>query len=107
MTTRIEFRELRRANNAIYWQVEAYSEEGSMFPVAEAFVVELEGRQFAQLNYIIVFDQWRRRGIGTAIVEACRVKWPLLEFTSPMDDEQSIAFAHTIRSPHVFDTDED
>ena len=39
----------------------------------------------AQLNFILVADQWRRQGVATSLITACRIRWPALQLTGPMD----------------------
>jgi GNAT superfamily N-acetyltransferase len=55
-----------------------------MFPIGTAYVVAIPGVG-AQLNYILVADQWRRRGIAHRLIEECRRKWPGMQATNPMN----------------------
>src|SRR5262249_42606636 len=36
------------------------------------------------LKYILVADEYRREGIATRLIEACRQRWPDLSLTSPV-----------------------
>ena len=77
----------RRVENegiqAEQWYVEAYSDEGHMFPVGMAFVIVW--KRHAQLNFIFVSDEWRRQGFATRIVEACMARWPRFTMTTGMN----------------------
>lgn len=65
------------------WQADVFDNgEGTMFPVAMAFVVVVSGK--AQLNFILTADQWRRRGYGKQLIRACATRWPNLTATSAM-----------------------
>lgn len=100
---RIQFCEMRRDGDAAFWNVEAYSVGRHTFPVATAYVVEVRG--VACLNFILVADQWRRLGYGTALVNAVRERWPDFQSTPPMDEDVTLKFAIATRSPALFDDD--
>lgn len=99
----IQFCEMRRDGDATFWNVEAYPEGIKTFPVATAYVVEVRGTAF--LNFILVADQWRRLGYGTSVIDAIRERWPDFQSTGPMDEDVSLKFAITTRSPALFDCD--
>lgn len=68
------------------WRVEYYCDDPKekMFPVGVAYLVVVN--KTAQLNFIMVADQWRRRGIALEIFKACSLKWPYcFQYTSGMD----------------------
>lgn len=83
----IYFRKVKHPRNtsATFWYVEYYDDEmpAQMFPVGTAYAVTL--RKTAQLNFVLVADQWRRKGIAEALLNACRKRWPDLQYTSGMD----------------------
>jgi len=72
-----------RIGRGIFWQVEYYAEEGSVFPVGTAYV-ESPPSGPPRMNFMLVADQWRGRGIASAMMAACVEKWPDLEFTTPI-----------------------
>jgi GNAT superfamily N-acetyltransferase len=98
----IEFRNTRQDGAANFWYVEAYK-GGRMFPVGTAYVVAVGN--VAQLNFILVADQWRRQGVGTALINAIRDRWPDYQATLPMGDEATIKFAVATQSPATVHVD--
>ncbi len=74
------------SSDARFWHVECYSDEGRMFPVGVAYVVEV-GNRAAQLQFILVADQWRRQGFGKQLLSAIKDRWPFLTWTSAMGPE--------------------
>lgn len=72
-----------RIGKGIFWQVEFYAEEGSVFPVGTAYV-ESPPSGPPLLNFMLVADQWRGRGIASSMMAACVEKWPDLEFSTPI-----------------------
>ena len=72
-----------RIGREIFWQVEFYAEEGSVFPIGTAYV-ESPLSEPPRLNFMLVADQWRSRGIATQLVAACVEKWPDLRFSEPI-----------------------
>jgi len=93
MAARIEFVKMRSDGPIVYWNVEAYSPEGSMFPVGTGYVVD--AGKVAQLSFILVADQWRRQGYGAAIIEACKSRWPNFVSTTSMDSSSEL-FANAV-----------
>jgi len=89
----------RKSESFEEWHVEYYEEEGTMFPVGTAYVVVIP-ETAAQLNFVLVADQWRRRGIGSKLVEACREKWPNIVLTETMEFESSKAFFEAVAGPN-------
>lgn len=81
---KVEFQHVRNDGEVDCFRVEIYSEEGNMFPVGTAHVVVIHGA--AQLNFIIVADQWRRQGFGKELILAVKGRWPQLTATSGMDE---------------------
>lgn len=71
----------------VHWNVEFFSDDPPEvgFPVGFAFFVVVQGT--AQLNYILVADQWRKRGIAKELIRGCRKRWPNMQFTSAMGPE--------------------
>ena len=73
-----------------YWHVECYDDEapgrGKMFPVGIAYVREVLNRG-AQLQFVFVADEWRRRGFGKQLLLAAKDRWPSLSWTSAMGPE--------------------
>ena len=78
------------SSNVRYWHLEVYDDEapneGTMFPVGIAYVVEMPNRG-AQLQFVFVADQWRRQGFGRQLVQAAKDRWPFLTWTSSMGVE--------------------
>tara|TARA_R110002073_G_scaffold8027_18_gene44853 strand:+ start:17208 stop:17516 length:309 start_codon:yes stop_codon:yes gene_type:complete len=83
MLPRIKFRKIRTDGPVIYWYVEAYSPDDVVFPVGTGYV--LEAGTAAHLSYILVADQWRRKGYGTAIFQACKSRWTNFVSTGAVD----------------------
>ena len=72
-----------RIGKSIFWHVEFYVEESSVFPVGTAYVeCPLGGPP--RMNFMVVADQWRSRGIASRLMAACVEKWPKLEFSKPI-----------------------
>jgi GNAT superfamily N-acetyltransferase len=90
-----------RIGKEIYWHVEFYAEEGSVFPVGTAYVESpLAGAP--RLNFILVADQWRTRGIASRLLAACVEKWPNLEFSEPISDYGQKAVERAVREQENF-----
>jgi len=54
-----------------------------MFPVGTAYVIAND-TGLAQMNFIFVADQWRKRGHGKRLVDSIKERWPKLTATSAM-----------------------
>lgn len=72
-----------RIGSGTYWHVEFYQEEGSVFPVGTAYV-ECPLDAPPRMNFVVVADQWRSRGIASRLMAGCVEKWPNLEFSEPI-----------------------
>lgn len=83
MARDIVFRRIREEDGAHYWYVEAYSDEGSMFPVGTAYVLVYES--VVQLNFMFVADQWRGQGFANEILQAVKTRWPHATATGAMN----------------------
>jgi hypothetical protein len=57
------------------------------FPVGLAWVQNWVASDFCMLIAILVFDDVRRQGIATALVEACRERWPNIELSDACTDD--------------------
>ena len=57
-----------------HWYVEYHAGPHTPFPIGMAFVTAFP--QFAVVDFIYVVDQFRRNGVGTALVKACEERWP-------------------------------
>jgi GNAT superfamily N-acetyltransferase len=69
------------------WCVGYYDNQvggGTMFPVGIAYVVEVVQCEVAQMNFILVADDWRRKGIARAILTAIKLRWPAVTATRSM-----------------------
>lgn len=88
-----------RVGRGIFWQVEYYAKEGSVFPVGTAYI-EFPPSSVPKLNFILVADQWRSRGIATKLLAACLEKWPSLEFSEPISPNGSKALNRAERNRH-------
>jgi GNAT superfamily N-acetyltransferase len=67
------------------WYVEYFDDDPAqrLFPYATAYVsVTTAGS--AHLDYVLVGDDWRKRGIARALIKACQERWPSLQFSSHM-----------------------
>ena len=82
--SRVEFREVKTDGEMSLWHVELYCDEGKMFPVGTAYLSS--HGEIAQLNFILVGDEWRCRGFAGQLLSAIRSKWPKVTATSPMND---------------------
>jgi GNAT superfamily N-acetyltransferase len=62
----------------LHWQIEYYPDETEAgAPLGLAWVSDCTaGGSFASLDYVLVRDDFRRQGIGTELVRACRERWP-------------------------------
>jgi GNAT superfamily N-acetyltransferase len=74
------------------WQVELH--QGLGFPLGVAWVLappaptrgerRPRGAPRPFVKYILVTDEYRREGIATRLIEACRERWPDLILTRPV-----------------------
>jgi GNAT superfamily N-acetyltransferase len=82
----------------LHWQIEAHLDGGSgPHPIGIAWVsdpaslpAELRGREKprpAWLDFILVMEGYRRHGVATALVKACRQRWPALWLTPGITDD--------------------
>lgn len=68
-----------------HWQAELWSDEhedGCPLGIAWLYVSDV----FQAIEYILVRDDCRRRGHATAIVRACRERWPGVELTGAISE---------------------
>ncbi len=82
-TPTVNFRQVKSDGDFNFWHVELY-DESLMFPAGTAYVIANDHTGFAQLNFILVVDEWRNRGHGTGLVKAIQGRWPNLVATGPM-----------------------
>ena len=80
-----------RIGKGIFWHVEYYAEEASVFPVGTAYIESPPGAA-PLMNFMLVADQWRSRGIASQMMAACVEKWPDLVFSDPIsrDGEKAV-----------------
>ncbi len=80
------------------WQVEAHLDGGERpHPIGLAWVSDpaplppgLRGRERARppwLDFVLVLEGYRRHGVATALVRACRERWPDLWLTPGITDD--------------------
>src|SRR5688572_14073264 len=73
-----------------HWQVE-YFPEGRTYPYPWGLawvVVPPDGPDSRpMLEYVLVNDECRRRGVGKALVTACLERWPTLYLGAAVTDE--------------------
>jgi hypothetical protein len=71
-----------------HWNVEYFSEDPHqrMFPIGTAYVVAPPETTAAQLDFVLVADQWRKEGVARELIKACQERWPGLQYTGPMDE---------------------
>lgn len=68
----------------VHWQIEFYPDDCEVgAPLGLAWVSVYP--TFTFLDFVLVRDDERRRGIATALVAACRVRWPELQGLDPED----------------------
>lgn len=82
-----------------HWQVEFYPDDfESAAPPGFAWVSAFP--PFTRLDFILVRDDHRRQGIGTAPVAACRARWPGLR---GLDEEDAVSDVGKVfaRSPEA------
>ena len=68
----------------VHWQIEFYPDDfevGAPLGLAWVSVYPI----FTFLDFVLVRDDERRRGIATALVAACRARWPGLQGLDPGD----------------------
>lgn len=85
-----------RNGRGIFWHIEYYAEEGSVFPVGTAYV-ETPFSSPPRVNFLLVADQWRSRGIASRLLAACVEKWPDLIFSDPISRNGEKAVARAIQ----------
>lgn len=98
MRLEIIFRKLTKPlplgwKNRTHWQVEAHSyTDGQGYPVGIAWVLEplpMPDHTFpppAVLDFILVPDHYRRRGIARRLINACRERWAELVLTEAISE---------------------
>lgn len=71
------------------WIVEALDETGWLnHPYAVAWLLDYSAVNGLDvvLTYVLVCDEYRKRGIGKALIMACFEKWPNLILTDPISE---------------------
>ncbi len=69
----------------LHWQAEYHDDHSDCSrPLGLAWVTAGEG--LAYLDYVLVVDDCRRRGIATALIAACRERWPDIRLTDAISD---------------------
>lgn len=70
-----------------FWHVEYYDSdvEGRPFPLGTAYVDFNPDGDAPQLSFVLVADDWRRRGIGVELIQACRRRWPTIVFSGHLN----------------------
>ena len=67
-----------------YWHVEYYDDTsidgGRTFPVGVAYIVEIPDHS-AELQYVVMADQWRGRGFAKELVRVAKERWPCLNWS--------------------------
>lgn len=75
----------------LHWQVEHHDDEYDMaFPTGIAWVSAHtpEGEEpFVYLDFLLVPDMYRREGIATEIVKACKERWPTIDLGEAISEE--------------------
>lgn len=81
-----------------YWHVEAYDFERS-WPLGIAFVADgtksSSGTETAallcfRLDYLFVIDEYRRQGVGTALLNAVKERWPSMCLDAATEGDRAI-----------------
>lgn len=73
----------------IHWQVEWYPDDVEAgAPLGLAWVSEYSNG-FVYLDFVLVRDDYRRQGIATDLVGACRERWPGLEMDAVSDSGEA------------------
>lgn len=81
-----------------HWFVEYHdNQRENFFPLGIAFVTVFPNQ--VNLDAVFVFDQFRRRGIGTQLVRACRCRWPGILFSPNVADFAAHLDSKVIRIP--------
>jgi len=84
----IAFRVMNQMDGSCRWAVEYYLDDGTPWPLGTAYVLTIDDcvPWPAVMDYILVADHIRRQGIGTALLTACRTRWPGIYLTDPISD---------------------
>lgn len=73
-----------------HWYVEFHDDEHDMaFPLGIGFVTDPSEHNKAVppfLDFVLVADQHRRKGVATAIVKACRCRWPKIALSDAISE---------------------
>jgi len=76
------------------WRIEAVDERDvDLYPLGVAYVnvyanvVDATGSRLPMLQFVQVADHCRRRGVGLALLKACRHRWPNIEFGTAISPE--------------------
>jgi len=70
----------------IMWYVEYWDDEYCLdFPVGTAYIWEYQdGEEHkAEMCFLLVSDEERRRGIATKLLTECEKRWPGIKMTEP------------------------
>lgn len=74
-----------RWESGVKWYVEFHDAEFDCpFPKGIAFVSGPDYRKI--LYFVFVADMYRRKGVATELVRACRARWPNIEITEAISD---------------------
>lgn len=66
------------------WYVEYHDHRHDVrFPLGVGYVVVAD-EDYVTLEFILVADQHRRKGVATSIVRACEERWPGIVLSSPI-----------------------
>lgn len=70
----------------IMWYVEYWDDEvDNDFPVGTAYVWEYQDgtERKAEMSFVLVVDDERRKGIATKLLAECEKRWPDIQMTKP------------------------
>jgi GNAT superfamily N-acetyltransferase len=86
------------------WYVEYWDgEECSDFPLATAYVWEYQDHdeKKAEMCFILVADEERRKGIASKLLDECARRWPRIHITKPISKTgRALARSFQERHPH-------
>ena len=80
----------------MHWYIEYHDDQDHGFPDGMAFVTRAPDGGMTFVDFILVADMHRRKGVGTALVEAIRTRWPDAIFTDAISDDGEAFMASPI-----------
>lgn len=76
--------------SGLHWQVEHHDDDYDLsFPTGIAWISDFTPwkKQLVILDFLLIPDMYRREGIATEIVLACKERWPTIDLGEAISEE--------------------